>query len=182
MARTPVSGSPAFPKTTSGPEALCPRLTTGLPLSRRKCYSVARSRLDRMARKSSHKGYIFIRHGLGGPAGAFPIDARDRKLCVPASRRVYPCLDELLVLSNLNYRPSDPIVNLFVVYLAVYFRGQAPPLPAEPGCSRQDPENWPQGTTGNRMAASATRRSQTQATFCYASGFSVGWRLPRRTW
>jgi|GEM_PF-3621688 len=71
MARTPVSGSPAVPKTTSGPEALCPRLTTGLPLSRRKCYSVARSRLDLMARKSSHKGYIFIRHGLGWPAGAW---------------------------------------------------------------------------------------------------------------
>ena len=116
----------------------------------------------------------------GSPA--FPIDARDRKLCVPASRRVYPCLDELLVLSNLNYRPSDPIVKLFVVYLSVDFRGQAPPLPAEPGCSRQDPENWPQGTTGNRMAASATGSSQTQATFCYASGLSVGWRLPRRTW
>jgi len=34
----PVSGNPAIPIAVLGPEALCPRLTTGLPLSRRMLF------------------------------------------------------------------------------------------------------------------------------------------------
>gem|GEM_PF-5717787 len=54
----------------------------------------------------------------GSPA--FPIDARDRRLCVPALRRVYPCLDEALILSNLKYRPFESNIQRFVLYRTHY--------------------------------------------------------------
>ena len=108
----------------------------------------------------------------GSPA--FPIDARDRKLCVPASRRVYPCLDELLVLSNLNYRPFESKVQCLGI--------DRPVLPSSSTCRLSRRRRRGDECIPARTRLAQRIQHQTTVSFCEASPSAIcGFSSKRHT-